>query len=275
MNPLLSALVAAGIISPDDAERINRSMDADAARAWAEQQMAVAVQNGLSAQQARLVDMVRRTNGNLSAAMLDDFWRQEDARLFAALRATIEDVAGESAIGMAVRMGGDADMWRTVNEQVLTWARDYYTSPNPNFVGSVPNLNQTAREQFAPLFEAWNRGELDNGGRGLPQLTRALEPVFGPQRSAVISATETTRIFTESIVAAGDADDAVVAYEWMTANDEIVCPICAPLNGQRVRKGVRAFGTVSFPPAHPNCRCSVTEITGGMEQLERGRTNNG
>jgi hypothetical protein len=60
MNPLLAALVQAGVISQADADRINRSMDPAAARAWAEQQLAIAVQNGLSAQQQRLLDLARR-----------------------------------------------------------------------------------------------------------------------------------------------------------------------------------------------------------------------
>ena len=51
--------------------------------------------------------------------------------------------------------------------------------------------------------------------------------------------------------------------EWMTMEDERVCPICGPLDGKR-------FNTGRFPPqpAHPNCRCTSVvawplEICGG------------
>jgi hypothetical protein len=39
--------------------------------------------------------------------------------------------------------------------------------------------------------------------------------------------------------------------EWMTMEDERVCPVCGPLDG-------RVFDTNHFPqqPAHPNCRCT-------------------
>ncbi len=43
----------------------------------------------------------------------------------------------------------------------------------------------------------------------------------------------------------------VEKLEWMTMEDERVCPVCGPLDG-------RVFDTGRFPPqpAHPNCRCT-------------------
>ncbi|MFQ5574245.1 MAG: phage minor head protein [Terriglobia bacterium] len=43
----------------------------------------------------------------------------------------------------------------------------------------------------------------------------------------------------------------VQKLEWMTMEDERVCPICGPLDG-------KVFDTGRFPqqPAHPNCRCT-------------------
>jgi len=43
----------------------------------------------------------------------------------------------------------------------------------------------------------------------------------------------------------------VQRLEWMTMEDERVCPICGPLDG-------KVFDTDRFPqqPAHPNCRCT-------------------
>jgi SPP1 gp7 family putative phage head morphogenesis protein len=263
VNPLLSALVAAGIITQADAERINRSMDADAMRAWAEQQMAVAVQGGLSAQQTRLVDMVRRTNGSLSQATLADFWRQEDERLYAALRGTLEGVASESAIAMSVRMGGDDSMWRVVNERVLAWIDGYYINADAAAVGSIPNLNLTSRTEFARAFAEWQRGELELGTRlqGLPQLIEALTPTFGPQRAAIIAATESTRIQVESERRAGEADEDTTHWRYYTAADERVCPQCGPLHGRIVAKTSSGFdvpqGGRQYPPIHPNCRCRI------------------
>ncbi len=261
MNPLLAALLAAGIITPDDAERINRSLDPDAARAWAEQQMALAVQGGLSAQQARLVELVRRSNGNLSPAALEAFWTAEDERLWAAVRPTFEAIAAENAIGAAVRMGGDDDTWMAVNQAVIDWTHRYYTGDNPDFVGSVRSLNQTSRQQVGEAYARWQRGELTEGRGGLPALVAELEPTFGPARAENIAITEATRIAAESTNAAAMAIPDIEILEWGTAADEVVCPICSPLNGRQVEKGQSFAPGVMLPPAHPRCRCWVTPLT--------------
>lgn len=264
MNPLLAALVAAGILTPDDADRINRSLDPDAARAWAEQQLAVAVQSGLSEQQARLVELVRRYNGNPPAAALNAFWVDEDARLWESMRPTLEDIAAQNAIAAAVRMGADDATWRLVNERMLSWVDAYYVNADAAAVGSIPNLNLTSRTDFARAFAEWSRGELEIGtqAQGLPHLVAALEPTFGPARSEVIAVTETTRVFSESTRAAANANEFVTHLRWYSVADERVCPVCGPLHTRAVAKSAGGFGGgVTFPPAHPNCRCALVEET--------------
>ena len=271
MNPLLAALVQAGIITQPEAERINRSLDPDAARAWAEQQIALAVQGGLSQQQTRLVELVRR--GNVTPAALDAFWAAEDARLWAAVRGTFEDVAQENAIAMAVRMGADDAMWRTVNRAVLDWVGDYYTNADAGAFGSIPNLNLTSRTQFAQVFEQWQRGEIEIGttAEGLPQLVEALTPVFGPERSEIVASTEVTRIYTESTRAAAEQDEFITHYRFYAVADERVCEVCGPNHGRVIRKDERGFamagGGFGFPPLHPRCRCNLQLHTEATAQL--------
>lgn len=266
MNPLLLALVQAGILDRATAERIQRSLDPDAARAWAERALVVAVQNGLSDQQARLVELVRRSNGTLTAATLDGFWANEDAALWAVMRGTVEQVAAESAVAFAVRLGGDGDMWRTVNERMLSWVDAYYTSADAAAVGSIPNLNTTSRTQFARAFTEWQRGELETGtfAEGLPQLVDALTPTFGPVRAERIAVTETTRVIVESQRAASEADEFVTHYRFTAAADELVCPICGPLHMEAIEKtsaGWLVDGVRMYPPLHVNCRCQIIEET--------------
>jgi len=43
---------------------------------------------------------------------------------------------------------------------------------------------------------------------------------------------------------------------WNTANDELVCPICGPLNEQP--EDVWSGDFPDGPPAHPNCRCGAS-----------------
>lgn len=63
----------------------------------------------------------------------------------------------------------------------------------------------------------------------------------------------------EQAAAQGLFVKAEALQEWDTANDEQVCPICGPLDGQQVPYGqpfVSDDGeTFDDPPAHPNCRC--------------------
>lgn len=45
---------------------------------------------------------------------------------------------------------------------------------------------------------------------------------------------------------------------WHTREDELVCPICAP------RQGERFSGASNGPPAHPRCRCVGMPVQGGV-----------
>jgi len=271
MNPLLLALVQAGVITQVDAERINRSLDPAAARAWAEHRLVTAAQGGLSAQGERLAELLRRTEGDVSAATLDAFWRAEDDRLWASLRPAWAEVTSENAVAVAVRLGADDATWRAVNERMLTWVDAYYMNADAAAVGSIPNLNLTSRTQFGQAFVQWQRGELEIGttAQGLPQLIEALQPTFGPARAEIIAVTETTRVIVESQRAASEADEFITHYRFLSAADEIVCPICGPNHGAIIEKRGAGFETPGgrmFPPLHPRCRCQILEET---EQTQR------
>ena len=72
----------------------------------------------------------------------------------------------------------------------------------------------------------------------------------------MIAVTEITRAAAEGVKLTQETlRSSGLSFEriWRTANDELVCPVCGPLNG----KPEREWGGVE-PPAHPNCRCSAT-----------------
>jgi len=59
----------------------------------------------------------------------------------------------------------------------------------------------------------------------------------------------------------GLLDPSETNREWITTDDDRLCPICEPMNGQIVGLG-EAFldgdgEDVEEPPVHPNCRCTV------------------
>ncbi len=81
-------------------------------------------------------------------------------------------------------------------------------------------------------------------------------------RMEVIARTEVLRAHNQGRIKFHQ-EVGVEKLEWMTMEDERVCPVCGPLDGRR-------FATGRFPPqpAHPNCRCTSVvawplEICGG------------
>jgi len=95
-----------------------------------------------------------------------------------------------------------------------------------------------------------------------PNMTRGdvealLSPAFGANRAESIAVTEITRaaaagtdIYETQLNDAGFETKQV----WASLRDELVCPICGPLNG----KTDAEWGEIEGPPAHPRCRCSST-----------------
>ena len=75
MNPLLAALVAAGVIDQATAERLNRQMDSAAARAWAEATLERANVGALAGQQERLIGLLRGNDFNPTDAQWRQFWQ--------------------------------------------------------------------------------------------------------------------------------------------------------------------------------------------------------
>lgn len=103
---------------------------------------------------------------------------------------------------------------------------------------------------------------------------------FAPERAQMVAVTETTRAYAEGNRTAYQDSGIVVRWEWRTNNDEIVCPICGPLNGKQL--GLEASNDwrgylpdeivrmakkpINGPPAHPNCRCGVAPVIAEAKQ---------
>lgn len=258
MNPLLAALVAAGAISPEEAQRLNRLLSTDAHRLWAEQQLAATVGQALRAQQQRLAEAAARSGAN--ALRQPSLWERENETLAGDMLPTLRTIASERAIVSAV--GGGLEMWQATNHAVINWVDDFYISLESDALGSIPNINDVARTRIGNMINAWQRGELEAASAegGLPQLIAAMENTFGPVRGEGIAVTEVTRVFAESKRYAALSNDYIDLLTWETSRDAVVCPTCGPLDGVRIPKAQRYFPGGLFPPAHPKCRCDV-----GME----------
>jgi len=107
MNPLLTALVAAGLLTQAEADAIARNLDPQQARAYAENVLGQAFQNGLSAQQRRILGVVDSAEGNPTQAELNRFWAGEDELLWQSVRGSILDIASERATVATIQAGRD------------------------------------------------------------------------------------------------------------------------------------------------------------------------
>lgn len=270
MNPdLIAALIRAGLIDADIAAILQRQADPDAARAWAEEQLATAVGGGLSDQQQALLDLVERSGFDPSAEELTAFWRGQDAALLSAMRPVLRQVATERA-ALAAAVSGQMDAFELINQVVLDWVDSYYIDPDGAVYGSVPNLNLTSRTRFAAVFRDWQRGELGGRADGLPQLINALTPTFGPDRAEAIAVTETTRVFVQAGRLAEANNPATAGFRWLTSADEQVCSVCGPHHGE-VRRKNEGYGGGADIPAHPRCRCDETPETAATLRLPVAR----
>lgn len=264
MNPLLAALLAAGVISQDEARTLNGLLNEGATRIEAEQRIAAAFATGFENQRSRLITALDRGHVNYSDPLLPDFWAAEHAQLARDVLPVLSGVAQDVGLVATVRSGGLAQ-WRQVNEAVIAWTDAHYRSAAGDAIGSIPNLNLTARNSVADAVNRWQRGELNAGaGRmGLPRLIAELQGVeeFGAERAARIAVTETTRIFAEAERTAAQANPNMVWMEWQAVLDEFTCPICGPMHGQRIPKGQATFSGGLYPPAHVHCRCNAVGVT--------------
>jgi hypothetical protein len=92
---------------------------------------------------------------------------------------------------------------------------------------------------------------------------------FDPQRSQTIAVTETTRSYAQGNQIAGEVmkeqfPDVAVVKVWFTNNDDRVCEICGPLNGEEIgldESWESDDGPIDNPPAHVNCRCWTQTTT--------------
>lgn len=61
--------------------------------------------------------------------------------------------------------------------------------------------------------------------------------------------------------------NSIVAFQWHTAGDKRVCPLCASLQGNVYPVDSPEYGRIS-PPIHQNCRCILSYITSRERGVE-------
>jgi SPP1 gp7 family putative phage head morphogenesis protein len=106
---------------------------------------------------------------------------------------------------------------------------------------------------------------------GIPQLKARVTTVFEratTYRAQMIARTEVLRATNFATELAYKQSRIVIAKEWLTEMDNRTCPICGPMNGQRVKLAGEFAGNneqgertvTDYPPIHPQCRCTIIPV---------------
>ena len=137
----------------------------------------------------------------------------------------------------------------SANLRALEYAREYVTKWLQGLDETSANAVREAVQNF-----------IDNPGTTIRDTIELLAPTFGETRAERIAVTEITRAYAEgNQLAAVDMAEqwpgVKVTKRWFTNNDDLVCPICGPLEGKEVDYNEDFGDGIENPPAHVNCRC--------------------
>ena len=144
---------------------------------------------------------------------------------------------------------------RTVNKSAAKWAHKHAGA-------LIDGVSKTTRREIRDLVT-----DAFKSGKSVRTLIKDIAATLGDdERAATIARTETMYaanhgklLEAQDAVDAGDlSEDAV--KEWITTPDDLLCPICEPMDGVQVPldEDFDVDGdSIDGPPAHPNCRCTV------------------
>jgi SPP1 gp7 family putative phage head morphogenesis protein len=197
----------------------------------------------LSKQRRAVLEIAKRESPQLDEL----FWEEHRVSMEAALIPVLVGIY-DRAVGK-VELNIKQDYIGELASRAYRWARSYAGE-------LVRGITQTSQRIVRGALADF----VSTPGMTTRDLRDILATTFGPARAQTIAVTETTRAYYEGGKEAASEIEKL-GFEmvgiWRTANDERVCPICAPLNG----KPEKEWGGLT-PPAHPNCRCDVAyELT--------------
>jgi len=173
-----------------------------------------------------------------------EFWETSGKGLRGAITPIIEEIYIAQAETLLDEVGGGVD-WDLVNKAAADWARQYGSTLVRDIERVTLNETQAA---VADFYEQ---------GLTMGDLEARLERLYGAKRAEKIAVTEVTRAAVEGereVVSELRQYGISLAEFWATENDDLVCPVCGPLDGKKLGDG---WTYEDGPPAHPMCRCWV------------------
>lgn len=138
---------------------------------------------------------------------------------------------------------------------VTKWIREHTAD-------TVTGISETTRTTIRDLVEASFEEPYD-----VRDLADEISAVVGDEdRAETIARTETMLASNQGqqLMWEQAKDEGLLTgseeKEWIVTPDDRLCPVCEPLDGQKVALNARfdtELGAVDNPPAHPRCRCTV------------------
>lgn len=184
------------------------------------------------------------------------FWDEEEQMLY-------EEMLPLFLAALALGMDGGTDILpgnlqplvdpTSFNDAAVKFAREYR-------YGEIRDITANTRTKVQAAMVEWIQS-----GQSLDVLEAMMAGIFGKARAARIAATEVTRAFSMGNMAAWESTGFITTVEWMTAQDDLVCPICSDREGEHF--GVE--DTDAYPPnsSHANCRCWAQPVV-DMERVK-------
>lgn len=137
------------------------------------------------------------------------------------------------------------------NAYAAKWAEEYAFE-------LIKGIDETSLEVVRQAIG----GFVDEVGYTIGDVIDLIEPYFGDVRASMIAVTETTRAFAEGQLMAAEElrkefPDVQIYKTWFTNNDDRVCDICGPLDGESVPMDEPFSSGDDKPPSHVGCRCWI------------------
>ena len=190
-----------------------------------------------------------------------EFWEVTGLRISTELRPHLADIYLASAQRFMDSYPVGGVDWTLVNETALDWARRYSFE-------LVNGLNENSRARVAHSVNRYTQtiaelqrtlqGNITDYWRGqtMGELEASLATTFGPVRAEMIAITEVTRSAVEGereMVAELRQAGINFVEEWVSENDNLVCPDCSSRNGKPITDG-------RYPPLHVRCLLGDTLV---------------
>ncbi len=183
----------------------------------------------------------------------DELFEQFDAEMRAALEPVLVQIFIESAREAATAYPPLTISWELVNQRAVDWAAGYAFD-------LVSQIDATTRDGLQAAISNYFQTSATMGdlraqiAQFIPTIQDKLgRTLFAATRAQMIATTEVTRASVQGELAwraqvRAENPGIKMTTRFQTNVDELVCPICSPLNGKSVTPRF-------YPPRHPRCRC--------------------